>query len=247
MYPHERSLARHLSDNSFAIIGVNSDRNLDSIRDTCVAKNITWRSFWNGEDGTGGPISKKWNVSGWPTTYLLDKDGVIRFKDVRGEALDHAITELLAEMGEEVSLVDIDHEAEDKIAMANLKEDKAEPKEEKQEAATEAATTEETAAEEKKEAAATTGDKAEDSKTTANDETKSEEAEAKEDPAKDDSAKDGSEKPKATDDNSGDDEAKEPKKDEVKKDEPKKDEVKKDEVKTEEDPPKDDAKASEDE
>ena len=43
---------------------------------------ITWRSFWNGEEGTGGPISKKWNISGWPSMYIVDHKGIIRHKSV---------------------------------------------------------------------------------------------------------------------------------------------------------------------
>jgi len=122
MYPHERSLVRKLADKPFAIIGVNSDRDLEKLRKTSVEKNITWRSFWNGKSGTRGPISKQWRVNGWPTTYLLDKDGVIRYKNLRGEALDKAIEELMAEMGEEVSLVGTDHEAEDRAAIKKAKE-----------------------------------------------------------------------------------------------------------------------------
>ena len=122
MYPHERSLVRKLANKPFAIIGVNSDRDLEKARATAVKKSISWRSFWNGEEGTRGPISKKWRIAGWPTTYLIDKDGVIRHKNLRGEALDKAIEELMAEMGEEVKLVGIDHEAEDKAAMEKAKE-----------------------------------------------------------------------------------------------------------------------------
>ena len=113
MYPHERSLVRHLAGKPFAIVGVNSDKDLEEIRKVTSEKQITWRSFWNGPEGTGGPISTTWCVSSWPTTYLIDKDGVIRYKNVRGKSLDKALETLLAEMGEDVSLVDIDHEAED--------------------------------------------------------------------------------------------------------------------------------------
>ncbi len=97
MYPHERSLVKRLQNEPFALIGVNSDKDLEKLRPRLEEENITWRSFWNGPDGTSGPISSEWNVHGWPTIYVLDKQGVIRFKNVRGEAMDEAVDELLAE------------------------------------------------------------------------------------------------------------------------------------------------------
>ena len=100
MYPHERSLVKRLKDQPFALIGVNSDADLDTLRKVRVEKELTWRSFWNGLDGTSGPISTKWGVTGWPTIYVLDDKGVIRFKNVRGEKMDEAVNQLLAEMGE---------------------------------------------------------------------------------------------------------------------------------------------------
>ncbi len=104
MYPHERSLVKQLADQPFALIGVNSDRDLEQIREVVKEKNITWRSFWNGPQGTGGPISTEWGVTGWPTIYVLDAEGKIRYKNVRGAEMDEAITKLLAEMGHEVEL-----------------------------------------------------------------------------------------------------------------------------------------------
>jgi hypothetical protein len=110
MYPHERSLVKQLSDKPFALLGINSDRDLEQIREIVKEKNLTWRSFWNGPEGTRGPISTAWNVSGWPTIYVLDGEGKIRYKNVRGEAMDRAIETLLAEMNIEVSIA---HEKEE--------------------------------------------------------------------------------------------------------------------------------------
>ncbi len=110
MFPHERSLVKQLSDKPFALIGVNSDKDLEMIQEVVKEKNLTWRSFWNGPDGTGGPISTKWGVTGWPTIYVMDSKGVIRFKNVRGDAMDRAVETLLAEMGENVTIV---HEEEE--------------------------------------------------------------------------------------------------------------------------------------
>ncbi len=114
MYPHERSLVKQLADKPFAIIGVNSDRDLEKLRETVKEKNLTWRSFWNGPEGTRGPISTRWGVTGWPTIYVIDANGVIRYKNVRGEAMDRALETLLAEMGHEVSIVHEEDEPEAK-------------------------------------------------------------------------------------------------------------------------------------
>ena len=98
MYPHERSLVKRLAEAPFALIGVNSDKDKEKLMPRVQEENITWRSFWNGPDGTRGPISRKWNVYSWPTIYVLDHEGVIRFKGTRGEAMDAAVDQLLAEM-----------------------------------------------------------------------------------------------------------------------------------------------------
>ena len=98
MIPHERSLVEQMSDKPFALIGINSDKDKGYFRSRAKDMGVTWRSFWNGERGTSGPISSKWGVRSWPTIYVLDHKGVIRFKGPRGEKMTEAIEQLLAEM-----------------------------------------------------------------------------------------------------------------------------------------------------
>jgi hypothetical protein len=97
MYPHERSLVKRLEQKPFALIGINSDSDRAALKTVLAKEQITWRSFWNG-GGTDGPISRHWNVSSWPTIYVLDAKGTIRFKNLRGNDLDQAVDTLLAEM-----------------------------------------------------------------------------------------------------------------------------------------------------
>ena len=78
---------------------MNSDPK-DKLKEAIAKETITWRSFWDGGD-TSGPIATAWNVHGWPTIYVLDHKGVIRFKNVRGEAMDKAVDQLLDEMQKE--------------------------------------------------------------------------------------------------------------------------------------------------
>src|SRR5258708_12997858 len=97
MYPHERSLVERLKDNPFALLGVNSDKDRDELKEVLKKEKISWRSFWNG-GSTDGPIAKTWNVHGWPTVYVMDPKGVIRFKNVPAPKLDHAVHHLLKQL-----------------------------------------------------------------------------------------------------------------------------------------------------
>ncbi len=94
MYPHERSLVEEYKDRPFALLGVNSDQDREKLKTILEEKDLTWRSFWNG-GSTSGPISTEWNVRGWPTIYVIDHEGVIRQKNVRGDQLDAAIKDLV--------------------------------------------------------------------------------------------------------------------------------------------------------
>ncbi len=96
MYPHERSLVERLKDKPFALLGINSDPK-ERVKEAIEKENITWRSWWDG-GSTGGPIATAWSVRGWPTTYVLDHNGVIRFKGVRGSTMDVAVDRLLSEL-----------------------------------------------------------------------------------------------------------------------------------------------------
>ena len=93
MYPHERSLVSAMNGRPFALIGVNSDKK-DLAKEAMKREDITWRSFWDG-GSTGGPIAKQYQVRGWPTIFVIDHRGVIRYKNVRGEEMDKAVEELL--------------------------------------------------------------------------------------------------------------------------------------------------------
>lgn len=97
MYPHERSLVQRLEGKPFALIGVNSDADREKLKPILKREKITWRSFWNG-GSPNGSISQAWNVRAWPTLYVLDARGVIRFRDVRDKKLDEAVDQLLREL-----------------------------------------------------------------------------------------------------------------------------------------------------
>ena len=96
MYPHERSLVKKLEGKPFALLGINSDAK-ERVHRALAKENITWRSWWDG-GSTGGPIAKAWGVRSWPTVYILDHTGMIRYKDLPEETMEKAIEKLLNEL-----------------------------------------------------------------------------------------------------------------------------------------------------
>lgn len=95
MIPHEKALVQRLKDEPFVLLGINSDEKESYITQR-AEMGVTWPSI---NDASVTPsISTTWGVQGWPTIYVLDHKGVIRFKDVRGEEMDRAVDQLLAEM-----------------------------------------------------------------------------------------------------------------------------------------------------
>ena len=97
-YAHSRALTERFADKPFALVGVNSDSDKDLATERLEKEKLTWRSFWNGPMGPRGPISAEWDIREWPTTFILDHKGVLRFKDLRGEELTAAVEKLIAEI-----------------------------------------------------------------------------------------------------------------------------------------------------
>ncbi len=95
MYPQERELVARYAGKPFALLSVNTDADVQTLRAAVAKKEITWRCWWDG--GMTGPITSRWGVLSFPSIFVLDPAGVIRFKDVRGDDLDRAVAALIAE------------------------------------------------------------------------------------------------------------------------------------------------------
>ena len=94
--PHEKELVARFQGRPFVLIGVNGDNTREAALKAVRKNEIPWRSFWNGEEGPGGPIAVNWNVRGWPTIYVIDQHGVIRHTQLHNERLDEPLEQLVA-------------------------------------------------------------------------------------------------------------------------------------------------------
>jgi hypothetical protein len=97
LVPHERSLVERYKDKPFVLVGVNSDAERDTAKEAIGKRQMAWRSWWDGADGH---IAAQWHVKFFPSIYVLDGRGVVRYVNVRGAELEQAIDALLAEAGQ---------------------------------------------------------------------------------------------------------------------------------------------------
>ena len=101
--PHERLLAERMRGRPFVLVGVNSDEDREALKVTIEREKITWRS-WFDDGRVGGPIAHRWNVSSWPTVYVVDPRGVIRARPGGYDALlDKMVDDLVGEAEKEAA------------------------------------------------------------------------------------------------------------------------------------------------
>ncbi|MBC7864889.1 MAG: AhpC/TSA family protein [Bacteroidia bacterium] len=81
-------------DKGFTVLGVSLDQNMDQWVNAIKADNLTWTQV-SDLKGWGNEVGKMYGVTGIPQNYLIDKDGKIVAKDLRGPALEEKLAELL--------------------------------------------------------------------------------------------------------------------------------------------------------
>jgi RNA polymerase sigma factor (sigma-70 family) len=98
MVPHEKKLVERLKDKPFALVGINGDDDREKASAAAKKAGMSWPSFWDAAERPEGPITKAWNVHAWPTVYVLDAKGVIRWIGRDDTKLDELVDELIAEI-----------------------------------------------------------------------------------------------------------------------------------------------------
>lgn len=79
----------------FEIIGVSLDRNREAWVNTISEMNMSWLHGWDMEGEVPAEVATKYGVTGIPHTVLLDKEGNIIAKNLRGPALKEKLSELM--------------------------------------------------------------------------------------------------------------------------------------------------------
>ncbi len=59
------------------VLGVMND-SPDDARAAIAKHNVTWKNWVEAKDG---PIMTRYNINSWPTTFIIDREGIIRYTD----------------------------------------------------------------------------------------------------------------------------------------------------------------------
>ena len=98
--PNLKAVYRDFEDRGLEILGISLDTDKSLLADFLKKAALPWKiaCSWNGwEDAT----AKLYQISATPSTWLIDRHGVVRYCDVRGEELRKAVETLVAEDGGE--------------------------------------------------------------------------------------------------------------------------------------------------
>ncbi len=90
--PNVEQISKDFADRGVVVIGIDLDRNEDAFKGTVSYFGLTYRQAF---DGSEGKVSSLYRISGIPMTYVIGRDGIIRGKDLRGDALKAEIEKLI--------------------------------------------------------------------------------------------------------------------------------------------------------
>ena len=95
--PHNVELFTKHKDDGLMIVGVHdSNRGADKMAAMAKDQKINYPLSVDSE----GKSTKAWNISFWPTYFVIDRKGVVRAAGIRPDAVDKVVEKLLKEKAE---------------------------------------------------------------------------------------------------------------------------------------------------
>ena len=97
MIPHEREMVGRLEGKPFRLVALSIDDQVKTLKDFLAKEKLPWTHWWAGPGGPESSFMQDWDIRGIPAVFVLDGEGVIRYRDVRGDELEKAVNALLKE------------------------------------------------------------------------------------------------------------------------------------------------------
>ena len=94
--PNVVATYKKLHDKGFEIVGVSLDQEKEAMEAALKKQGMTWTQYFDGQ-GWKNKISSSFGIESIPAAWLLDKKGMLRETDLRGDDLGKGVEKLLAE------------------------------------------------------------------------------------------------------------------------------------------------------
>jgi peroxiredoxin len=92
--PNVKKVYKEYRDKGFEIIGISLDDKEANFKRYMDSEKMPWPQIFDGK-GWRSEIGQLYAVTAIPATYILDRDGIIRYKNARGKELGKAVKELI--------------------------------------------------------------------------------------------------------------------------------------------------------
>lgn len=92
--PNVKKAYEKYHKDGFEIVGISLDQDKSKLTSFMAKENMTWQQYFDGQ-GWQNKVSTSYGINSIPATFLLDKDGKIIAKDLRGGALEAAVAKAL--------------------------------------------------------------------------------------------------------------------------------------------------------
>ncbi len=94
--PNVKRVYATYNSKGFDILGISMDNNRQALDNYLRDQDVKWRQVYDGR-GWQSEIGQLYAISSIPSTFLIDKKGKIRYRNLRGDDLEKAVKVLLAE------------------------------------------------------------------------------------------------------------------------------------------------------
>jgi len=96
-FPNMQKVLNEFGKDGFEIIGVSYDTRRDQLDRFLEKNNLPWPTLCEGKGSEEDAMGKLFKVALLPSCYLIDRKGIIRHVQIRGDGLRNAVEELIKE------------------------------------------------------------------------------------------------------------------------------------------------------
>ena len=70
-------MVERLKDKPFQLVSISVDEKMETLKDFLAKEKMPWTHWWAGAESK---LVADWDIRGYPTIFVLDAQGVIRYK-----------------------------------------------------------------------------------------------------------------------------------------------------------------------